>query len=41
MFVSIVLKEMRQTLGPGSLFGSDAADINGGLFDMFMGKHTG
>ncbi len=39
MFVSIVLKEMRQTLGPGSLFGDDTADINGGLFDMFMGKH--
>jgi flagellar protein FlgJ len=39
MFVSIVLKEMRQTLGPGSLFGNDAADLNGGLFDLFMGKH--
>jgi peptidoglycan hydrolase FlgJ len=39
MFVSIVLKEMRQTLGSGSLFGDDSADINGGLFDMFMGKH--
>lgn len=39
MFVSIVLKEMRQTLGEGGLFGNDTGDINGGLFDMFMGKH--
>lgn len=39
LFVSIVLKEMRQTLGPGSLFGNDTGDINGSLFDMFMGKH--
>jgi peptidoglycan hydrolase FlgJ len=39
MFVSLVLKEMRQTVGPESLFGKDAADIQGGLFDMFMGQH--
>jgi flagellar protein FlgJ len=39
VFVSLVLKEMRQSLGPGSLFGSDTADVNGGLFDMFMSQH--
>lgn len=39
LFVSLVLKEMRQTLEPGSLFGSDAADLYGGLFDLFIGKH--
>lgn len=39
LFVSLVLKEMRQTLEPGSLFGGDAADLYGGLFDVFMGKH--
>jgi flagellar protein FlgJ len=39
LFVSLVLKEMRQTLEPGSLFGGDAADLYGGLFDMFLGKH--
>ena len=39
MFVSLVLKEMRQTLGKNSLFGNDNADIYGGLFDMFMSQH--
>src|SRR5262245_60408298 len=39
MFVSVVPKEMRQTLGPGSLFGGDTADVYGGLFDQFLGKH--
>jgi flagellar protein FlgJ len=39
MFVSLVLKEMRQTLEPGSLFGMDAGDSFGGLFDLYLGKH--
>ena len=39
LFVSLVLKEMRQTLEPGSLFGGDTADLYGGLFDLFLGKH--
>lgn len=39
VFVSLVLKEMRQTLGAGTLFGNDSADLQGGLFDMFMGQH--
>jgi Rod binding domain-containing protein len=40
MFMSLILKEMRQTLGPGSLFGGgDTADVYGGLFDQFLGQH--
>jgi Rod binding domain-containing protein len=39
VFLSMLLKEMRQTLGPGSLFGSDSSDIYGGLFDQFMAQH--
>jgi Rod binding domain-containing protein len=39
LFMSLVLKEMRQTLEPGGLFGKDTGDINGGLFDMFLGQH--
>lgn len=36
---SELLKQMRQTLEPGGLFGQDAGDVHGGLFDHFMGKH--
>ena len=39
MFVSLILKEMRQTLGKNSMFGNDNSDVYGGLFDMFMSKH--
>lgn len=39
VFLSMLLKEMRQTLGPGSLFGNDSSDIYGGLFDQFMSQH--
>lgn len=39
MFVSLVLKEMRQSLGPGALFGGDNSDIYGGMFDQFMSQH--
>ena len=38
LFMSLVLKEMRQTLEPGTLFGGDTSDIYGGLFDMILGK---
>jgi flagellar protein FlgJ len=34
-----MVKEMRQTLEPGTLFGNDPGDVMGGLFDMFLGKH--
>jgi flagellar protein FlgJ len=39
MFLAQVLKEMRQTLEPGGLFGQDSADVQGGLFDLFLGQH--
>jgi Rod binding domain-containing protein len=39
MFMSMVLKEMRQTLGPEGLFGNDSSDIYGGLFDLYLGQH--
>lgn len=39
IFLSMLLKEMRQTLGPDSLFGSDTSDIYGSLFDQFMAQH--
>lgn len=39
ILVSLLLKEMRQTLGKEGLFGSDTSDIYGGLFDQFMGQH--
>lgn len=39
VFLSMLLKEMRQTLGPGSLFGNDKSDIYGGMFDQFMAQH--
>jgi flagellar protein FlgJ len=34
-----LVKEMRQTLEPGTLFGNDPGDVFGGMFDLFMGKH--
>jgi Rod binding domain-containing protein len=39
MIVSMVLKEMRQTLEPGTLFGEDSSDSYGGIFDLYLGKH--
>jgi flagellar protein FlgJ len=39
LFVSLVLKEMRQTLDPGTLFGSDQSDVYGGMFDNSLSKH--
>jgi peptidoglycan hydrolase FlgJ len=38
-FLSLLLKGMRQTLEPDSLFPGDNSDVQGGLFDDFMGKH--
>jgi Rod binding domain-containing protein len=34
-----LLKQMRQTLEPGGLFGKDSGDVFGGLFDLFLSKH--
>ena len=39
VFLSLLLKEMRQTLEPGALFGSDQSDVYGGMFDQFMAQH--
>jgi flagellar protein FlgJ len=39
MLTSELLKDMRQSLEPGVLFGRDGGDAFGGLFDFFMGKH--
>jgi Rod binding domain-containing protein len=38
LFVSLVLKEMRQSLGPEGLFGGDGSDIYGGMFDQYLGQ---
>ena len=40
LFVSMVLKEMRQTLQPDTMFGGDTSDTYGGLFDMYMSQHV-
>jgi Rod binding domain-containing protein len=39
IFLNMLLKEMRSTLGPRALFGGDGSDIYGGLFDQFMSQH--
>jgi flagellar protein FlgJ len=38
-FLSMLLKEMRQTLEGEGLFPGDTGDVQGGLFDLFLGKH--
>ncbi len=38
VFASLLLKEMRKTLEPGTLFGEDSGDVYGGLFDMYLGQ---
>jgi len=39
-FLTMLLKEMRQTLEPdGGLFPGDSGDVQGGLFDLYMGQH--
>jgi flagellar protein FlgJ len=39
IFMAQMVKEMRQTLEPGTLFGNDPGDVMGGMFDLFLGKH--
>jgi peptidoglycan hydrolase FlgJ len=39
VFMAQLVKEMRQTLEPGTLFGNDPGDVFGGMFDLFLGKH--
>jgi Rod binding domain-containing protein len=38
-FLSLLLKEMRQTLEPEGLFPGDSGDIHGGMFDYLIGEH--
>jgi flagellar protein FlgJ len=41
-FLSMLLKEMRQTLDTeegGGLFPGDSGDVQGGLFDLYIGRH--
>jgi len=40
IFTSLLLKEMRQSIGEGGLFGGDSSDVFGGLFDMYLGEHV-
>lgn len=37
--LSELLKQMRNTLEPGAMFGKSGGDAYGGLFDFFVGKH--
>lgn len=39
VFTSMLLKEMRNSLEPGSLFSEDTSDIYGGMFDQHLGQH--
>jgi len=39
MFLSMMMKEMRQTLDKGGFFGQDTGDVYGGLFDLYLGQH--
>lgn len=39
-FLGLLLKQMRETLEPDAgLFPGDTADVQGGLFDLYLGKH--
>ena len=40
VFISLLLKEMRKTVGEG-VFGGDASDTIGGLFDLTLGQELG
>lgn len=39
VFLSMMLKEMRNSLEGGGFFGEESSDTYGGMFDMFIGKH--
>ena len=40
IFVSMMIKEMRQTQSGEGLFPGDNSDTLGGMFDMLMGQHV-
>jgi flagellar hook-basal body protein len=39
LFLSMLLKEMRQDLEPETMFGEENSDVLGGLFDFDLGQH--
>jgi len=39
VFLSMMIKEMRNTLEKGGFFGEESSDTYGGMFDLFIGKH--
>jgi Rod binding domain-containing protein len=39
LFFAQMVKQMRETLEPGTLFDGDHGDVFGGLFDQFLGEH--
>ena len=39
VFLSLLTKELRSTVGEGGLFGSETSDSYGSLFDQFLGEH--
>lgn len=38
LFVSLLLQQMRQTVGGEGMFPGDASDTYGGLFDLYLGR---
>jgi Rod binding domain-containing protein len=38
LFTSQLLKEMRKSLDPETMFGGDGGDVYGGMFDQFVGQ---
>jgi flagellar protein FlgJ len=41
LFVSLLLKQMRQSFGGESLIPADSGDVIGGMFDQYLGQHIG
>ena len=39
VFISLLVKEMRNTTEEGGFFGSESTDSFGSMFDMYMGEH--
>ena len=39
LFVSLMLKEMRQAGTEGGLFPGDSSDTFGGMFDLYLGNY--
>ena len=41
LFMTMILKQMRESMSEGGLFEGEGSDTLGGLFDMYMGEHIG